>query len=468
MSSQQKQNGFPAGFRAPHLLSGKEKNTPILVAYSGGADSGALLDILLHYGKENGAPIYAVHVHHGIRGEEADRDERFCREQAEKYGIPLFVCQYDVPTLAAQRGKSMETTAREVRYECFSRLMCEHQIPLLCTAHHADDNLETILFNLSRGSGLGGICGIPETRDVEGGMLLRPLLAVDRSELLAYCEQRNIPYVTDGTNVQTEYTRNRIRATVVPELKSLCPGATQAAARLAYLLRQDSMCLESMAGWFVEEMREGYAIDAEKLCGSPYAIVSRALMTLYTECSGGKVLEFCHVDALLRLAQRRIPNSSLSLPGKICAVIENGKLVFKPASHPQETQENPSLAFPLTEGKNILSPISCEIIIEKSNSTINVYKNAIKFSIDSATIVGELFVRCRQGGDKLLQNGMHKSIKKQWSEKKIPATLRQRLPILCDQNGILAVPYMGVRDGASPTSHTNGAQIWTVCICLHE
>ena len=190
-------------FVPPHRLANAAKGSAVLLSLSGRADSRALLHLLADDAARSGYALHLAHLHHGIRGTEADRDLQFCQALADRYGCPLHVQWENVPQLAKERGISPEMAGRQARYQFFARLMQQYDIPLLATAHHADDNLETILFNLSRGSGLGGICGIPETRDVESGMLLRPLLAVDRSELLAYCEQRNIPYVTDGTNVQT-------------------------------------------------------------------------------------------------------------------------------------------------------------------------------------------------------------------------------------------------------------------------
>ena len=200
---------LPNGFKAPHILSGMPADTPILVAYSGGADSGALLNMVLSYAKGSGAPVYAAHINHGIRGAEADRDEEFCRKTAEKYGIEIFVLRADVPAIAKMRKKSVETAAREVRYEFFSKVMLENNIPLLCVAHNADDNLETILFNISRGSGLSGVCGIPRTRKIRGGIMIRPILEISKSDINSYCSENNIEYVTDSTNLDDDYTRNR-------------------------------------------------------------------------------------------------------------------------------------------------------------------------------------------------------------------------------------------------------------------
>ena len=437
---------LPTAFTAPHVLSGLPKSTPILVAYSGGSDSGALLDMIVRYAKETQTKVYAAHVNHGIRGKEADRDEDFCRKAAERYGIEIFVLRADVPEIAKQTGKSIETAARDVRYEYFSKVMTENDIPILCVAHNADDNFETILFNISRGSGLSGVCGIPRTRDFEGGMIIRPILEMSKDDINKYCSDNNIEYVTDSTNTDTEYTRNRIRSCVIPELKRICPGAEHAAARLSSTLREDSLCLESMASWFLEEARDGFFIETEKLCGSPYSIASRALMTLYTEISNGASLEYTHIKALFELARKNVPHSSLNLPSGIKAVIENSRLGFISASVKEKKLSYAPFSTELKEGSNHIAEIDADLRLEYTENNINIYKKSMNLSIDSDKIIGTLYARDRRSGEKIRLNSMSKSIKKLLCDNKVPLEIRSRLPVICDDNGIVAVPFIGVSD----------------------
>ena len=452
---------LPEGMLSPALLSGLNPTSPVLVAYSGGADSTALLHLLCRWGANVGCPIYAAHVNHGIRGEEADRDEAFCRRTANALGIPLFVCHADVPTLSKERGESIETTARRVRYEFFDRIMAEHKIPLLATAHNADDNLETMLFHLVRGSGLRGICGIPVTRLCENGVLVRPLLPVTRKEILAYCEAHKLRFVTDSTNTDTDYTRNRIRSDILPLLKDLNPSCVEHAAKLAESLRADHLCLESMANLFAEEMRVGDGFELEKINGSPDAVVNRALIALYREISDGGALENSHVIALRRLASKAIPHSRATLPHGIVATIEEDRLIFERAD---ATKEIESYSIPLSMGRNPISQTMCEIVMESSQNAKNIYKNSILLSLDSATINGTVFAESRKAGDRIRMGGMHKSLKKLYTEKKIPLALRSRLPILRDADGILAVPLVGQRDGTRPKEDTK--EVYTIRVLL--
>ena len=174
--------------------------------------------------------LEAAHLNHMIRGDEAERDENFCRETAERLGVRLYVRRRDVPALAITGG-SIEEVARRERYSFFDDI-CRNSKPktLVATAHNADDNLETVLFNLMRGSGLRGMCGIPPIRD---GKYIRPLLTFSGEEVRGICRTDGIPFVFDSTNAETDYTRNRIRQRIVPELRAVAPTVESAALRMS-------------------------------------------------------------------------------------------------------------------------------------------------------------------------------------------------------------------------------------------
>ena len=439
-------NNLPTGFKLPHTLSGRSESSSILVGFSGGSDSTALLHMLSRYSESTGAKIYAAHINHGIRGAEADRDEAFCKSFAEKIGVQFSSIRVNVPQIAKDTDESIETAARRIRYEYFDRLMRENNINILATAHNADDNLETILFNIARGTSLSGICGIPDCRPCANGVVIRPILNMEKKEIIAYCTDNCLDYVTDSTNADTEYTRNKIRAEIITVMRQINSGAVKNAARMSENLRADSLCLESMAGWFIEELREDYSIETEKICGSPASVVNRALIRLYDEFSGGKSLEYTHINAMRSLALACVPHSSVSLPGNIEAVIENKRLCF--IRKQDKEKECEDFYITLCEGSNIISQTNSEIVIGNSQSSKNVYKKSILLSLTSDKISGELIARKREGGDRIRMGGMSKSVKKLMCDKKIPLPLRSRLPVICDDNGILAIPLVGVRDGA--------------------
>ena len=449
---------LPSSFTLPAKLTGFPESTPLLVAYSGGADSTALLHMLVDYGARSGATVYAAHVNHGIRGKEADHDEAFCLETARALGIDIFVHHADVPAEAARTGESIETAARRIRYEFFDRIMAERSIPLLLTAHNADDNLETILLHLTRGSGLSGVCGIPPCRPCREGLVVRPILSMTRGEILDYCKRHALSFVTDSTNTDTEYTRNKIRANVIPALREINPAVAESAARLTDALRADAACLDDLTHRFLENERDGFSLPLSSLVTSPVSIVSRALRRLYFELVDDHVLESAHVSALMELVGRAIPHSSIRLPHGIDGVIEDGWLHFRSA----ETNDSVEpYEVSLTHGSNLISQTNCEIVIGPSQNAKNIYKKSILLLLDSATINGEMTARRRIAGDRILLGGMHKSLKKLMCDKKIPLSLRDRLPVICDKSGILAVPMIGVRDDARCAADHRDA------CCLH-
>lgn len=447
---------LPVGFKQPPLLSGLDGSEAILVGFSGGADSTALLHILSRYSKDSGCRICAAHINHGIRGEEADRDEEFCRVFAQKLGIELFVLHADVPTIAKQSGESIETAARRVRYDYFAKIMREQDIKILATAHNANDNLETLIFNIARGSGLGGMCGIPDSRPTECGVVIRPILSMEKSEILEYCEKNSLDFVTDSTNTNTDYTRNLIRAKIIPIMQEINSGAVKNAQRTCENLREDSLCLESMAGWFVEELRDGYAIEIEKISGSPASVVNRALIRLFDEISGGKTLEQTHLNSLKELARKGVPHSSVSLPCEFEGVIESGKLYLRKKAKKEAIDYYETELF---DGSNFISQTNSEIVIGNSQNAKNIYKKSTILYIDSAKIRGTLKARQRRAGDRIRLGGMSKSVKKLMCDKKIPLELREKLPVICDEDGIVAIPLLATRDGAVAKNNSNATVI---------
>lgn len=429
---------------SPHALCSLPTTETVLVAFSGGADSSALLHLMKDYCASAGTKLFAAHVNHGIRGDEANRDEEFCRQTAASLGIELFVHRENVPEYAKAHSLSIETAAREVRYAFFDRIMEQNGIRILATAHNADDNLETMLFNLSRGCGLNGICGIPPARPCKHGYVVRPILSMSKAEILDYCAKRGIAFVTDSTNTDTDYTRNMIRANIIPALKEINSGVVENSARLASTLRSDAACLESLTDWFLEELCEDMSIDLQKLLGSPAAVADRAMIALYREISGGASMERTHVLDVRRLCERAVPHSRIQLPANTDACIENGRLYFE--QRREKTAPPEDFCITLTEGVNEIPQINAKIIIGNSHISKNIYKNSTLLYIDSAKICGSLVARRRRPEDKIRINGINKSIKKLLCDKKIPLDVRYRLPMICDGADVVAVPHLATAD----------------------
>ena len=317
-------------FCHPCDLAGLPHDTPILVGLSGGADSTALFCALC----ERGAHVVAAHVDHGIRGDEAKRDAKFCRRLCDERGVQLCLLEADVPAEAKKSGESIEEAARRIRYAFFDKVMEEMHVPILATAHNADDNAETVILNLTRGSGTRGACGIPAVRSVKNGTLVRPLLAVSRAEIEEYCRKNSLDYVTDSTNLCDDYARNRIRHRVLPELRTLNPDVIGAIGRLSAAASEDCDYLDAAARRFLEDGE----VRAAALCDLPRPIATRALLFYLRE--GGARPEARHINALLDAASAG-EVGGVSLPGGITASFRRGVLVLN-VDDRRKKREKPS------------------------------------------------------------------------------------------------------------------------------
>lgn len=206
-----------------------------LVALSGGADSIALALMM----KEAGLNIHALHCNFHLRGEESERDEKFVRHFCNKNDIPLYVCHFDTRTLAKEHGVSIEMEARELRYNWFAEQALKLNAEAICVAHHKDDQAETLLLNLIRGTGLRGLSAMHPDRTIKGLRILRPLLGITKQEILDYLSSRQQDFVTDSTNLERDALRNRIRLDVLPLLRELNPNITDCLARTAHNVRME-------------------------------------------------------------------------------------------------------------------------------------------------------------------------------------------------------------------------------------
>ncbi len=440
-------------FKDPSLLSGLSEDAPILLGLSGGADSSALLHLLCDYAKRSGARIYAAHVNHGIRTEdycnEADRDEDFCRMLCGDLGVELFIKRLDIPQMALNSGKSIECEAREARYEFFSNIMRENGIRILATAHNADDNLETQIYNIARGCGIDGLVGIPESRpleSVDGGIVIRPILTAEKREILEYCRDNSVPYVTDSTNNEDEYTRNAIRHKVIPILEELFPHVKRTAQRLSDTAGEDADFILSEANSVVSEC--GDKITADRLSALHPSVAKRVVMLMFKQISDA-TLEHVHIKSVLSLLDNTKNGASVSLPGKICACIIDGALCFKPET--RDTAENISYSLKL---QNRLTPITgtrFAVLVsdDKPTQTLDGYSLFASAKIKTE-YSGSLYAKNRQSGMTITDGGINKRIKKLMCDKKVPLYDRDTLPLLFSGDEALYVPLCAVCDNAKP------------------
>lgn len=442
---------LPNLFKDPHALASVSSDQPILLALSGGADSVSLLQLLCELRRDRPFPLYAAHVNHGIRGEEygneASRDEIFCRELCGKLGVELLVERIDVPAMAKKSGLSLETAAREARYAFFAKIMAERSIKILATAHNADDNLETQIFNLCRGCGISGIGGIPEVRDldgVDGGIAVRPLLSATKSDILSFCEENHFDFVTDSTNFEDDCIRNRLRLNIIPQLKDIFGSPERAGARLSLAAREDEDFISSQAKGFLNEQGDG--IDVKEFNQLHPSVAKRALKLGFERISGIK-LEQIHVESLLSFAKSN-KNGSISLPLEYCGVFDGGKLSF--LREKREKKDFLQYEMPLGEGLNQIDGTDFAVLVSyddnSSDGNIDGYHPYSSAYLNVPK--GSLSARNRREGDKILDGGMHKKLKKLMCDKKVSLSDRNSLPLILSGEELIYAPLCAVSDGA--------------------
>lgn len=406
----------------------------VAVAYSGGADSTALLDILYERCSRDGIRLEAIHVEHGIRAEDSKRDAEHCKRVCKEKGIHLTLVTADVPALAGEWGCGLEEAGRRVRYENFSRICAERDIDRIATAHHAGDNLETVLFNLARGSGLRGLCGIPPVRD----NIIRPLIFCTRGDVEDYCAAKGLEFVTDKTNQSDEYTRNYIRHNVVPALEKLNESVCETMAKTSALLREDEAYLTS-------EAKKHIGGAASELAALPDAILTRVLyMLLPKGIRPGGINVIAAVQALRSGVDTRIS------VGQATAFVLRGEKAYFTAD--DRTGKNEVVEFNRQlepEKVTHIPEIGVSVLMTSDPEKIKLHSNNTQISLNGDSIVGNLYVRSRLPGDKMKVRKMNRTVKNLMQEAGIDAEKRRRLPCFCDEMGIVWIPGLPLRDFCS-------------------
>ena len=421
-------------------LAGKR----ICVCLSGGADSVALLHGMLCLSQEYNYTVLACHFNHLIRGDEADRDENFCKELCKSLGVKIYCGRDDVPAYAKLNKLSLEEAARKCRYAFFERMCKRNNIDYYATAHNMNDDAETLLLNLIRGSGSNGASSIsPVSHN-----LLRPLLKISRSEIESFLSVLGQEFVTDSTNASDEYTRNYIRHVLIPDIEKINPSAVQALAKYTSSCRVDRDYFESEISQYLDS----------DLCTVHKALRDRVILRKYKDFSGNILNSnmLREIEMALLSGKRTV----IPLNGDFEAIIQNGKVNFfnKLDNTPFEFEE-----CVLKENDN--SYFGGRVDIGFYNNFVNC-ENFNKISISDLlsfdSIKGVLRVRNRRTGDKIRIHGINKSLKKLFIENKIPKEYRDIIPIFLDDEGIIYVPFIGVSDRAVPINALDKRQICTV------
>ena len=380
----------------------------LVCAISGGADSVALLFAFYLLKEKLGITLEAAHFNHRLRAEESDRDESFVRQLCDRYDIPLHVSGGDI----VLGKKGLEAAARDARYAFLQSLPGK-----IATAHTADDNAETVLMHLVRGTGLKGLGGITPVR----GNVIRPMLKVTRQDVEAFLEEWCLTHIEDSSNETDAFLRNRIRHHVMPLLKNENPRIAENLSQMALRLRLDEEFLS-------EQANSTTLPPVESLKRMPKALRNRALEAFLKE-NGVKEPEDSHITLAESLLFSERPSARASFPGGVTIAREYDRLVCLPRTSELEETVLPCPGEVFLPGLRV----TCEFAVE-AVSTPEAF---------TVTPEGTIRLRSRKSGDAIHLSGGTKSLKKLFIDRKIPAAQRHQIPVVCDDAGILGVYTIG-------------------------
>ncbi len=414
----------------------------VLIGLSGGADSVALLLMM----KELGYKVSACHINHQLRGEESDRDENFCRELCKRLGVELFVEKLDVKKFCEENKKGTEEGARILRYETFDKYCGEGQI---ATAHTLSDNIETFLINFTRGTALTGLCAIPPKR----GNIIRPLINCTREEIEQYLAEKGESFVTDSTNLTTDYTRNKIRHNVIPLLREINPSLEKSFSKSVSSLREDNRFLDSVSHSLLHDItKDVNKFDTELLKMTQksiaFRIIAQILKHFDLECNREKI------ESIYDLIYKE---GKYNISGDVYAIVKKGKLIIAYDEKTQKQLFEQELDF-----ENALDFMGKMISTDKEEiSTIsNIHRNFTKYTMDYDKIQGKAFVRNRREGDRIKFSGRAytTSIKKLFN-KDIELDKRDEIAFICDDSGVIFVEGYGIAQRVVPDKNTKNIVI---------
>lgn len=419
----------------------------VVVGLSGGADSIMLIHFLKTQLKLR---VYACHINHMLRGEESDRDKAFVLKFCSEQGIELYSEDVDVTEYASRNGVSIEEAGREIRYTVFEKARVHFGADKIATAHSLSDNAETLLLNLSRGCGLNGLCSIPAVR----GVIIRPLLYLSRQEIEQYCLDHSLCYVIDSTNLESVYTRNKIRLEVIPKLTAVNPQFVHSVSKtISTLTCENEYMSEVTERAYEDALRSDGSLSIDKLCEQHIAIRHRMLYKF--------------------LDQNNIPRSS-DLITRLNHIVEcdKGKISVKSnifvevKKHTLQISDNTNILdyfeYPLELGEFVDDVGECYTIklcdSEETQTLKKIYRKLLYICCDYDKIIGKIFIRQRKSGDKITFLGRGtKSIKKLFIDDKLTAAAKSQTLVFADDEGAFALMGYGedVRVKADETTKTH-------------
>lgn len=417
-----------------------ESGDTVLAAVSGGPDSMAMLMCLVDLRERLGCRLVIAHVNHGVRGKLADRDQQFVEETARRLHIPYHTINVDMVAHGKELGISSEEAGRLLRYNFFRQVLAGYGKGRIAVAHNMNDQAETVLFRIMRGTGIDGIKGMSFNQDD----IIRPLLNITREEIESYIREHDIETVEDHTNLETVYTRNRIRLELLPYImENFNPNIIEGLFRMSLLAADDSMIIEETVEKKYNSLVKNKDRNSIIFIGSLFIrepqpirkrLIRKAVLSIRGTLHG---IEEKHIGSALELFQNGRTGSTLDLPGGIVARVSYDEFSIEKARPSREKLPQ----IEITLGSNLIPEWGLSIMIESVNNSHAEVLDKFSVTIDGDKLEGKMILRQRRDGDRFSPIGLigSKKLKDYFIDRKVPRDQRDSIPIIEDSKGIVWV-----------------------------
>lgn len=421
----------------------------VLAAVSGGADSVCMLSLLSRLRDELGFELFCAHLNHGLRGADADRDEKFVVKLCRELKIKVYTKKADVAAIAKERRLTCEEAGRYVRYEFFEELARLHKFNKIATAHNKNDNAETVLMRILRGTGIDGLGGIHYTRD-DG--VIRPILDISRTEIEEYCRLNNLSFCVDATNFENDFTRNKIRNRLIPYLETEFNGnVIDTLDRLSRTAGEDAEFLNQYAKRLYKRLgnplpsKKPVTLHIDSLKMLERSVAVRVVRLAAADTVRGISLNKKHIDDVLELMNKST-GAAVDLPAGLRAENAYGWITFKGSEGVEYINDEKGFFAEVSVGETIaLNSVGKRLSLRIEGGGYSCKPNELAADYD---LIGEvpLFWRTRRSGDKIawFDDGRTKKIKNVFIDAKIPKSERDKIPLLCTGDEVLAIVGMRV------------------------
>lgn len=419
------------------MLFGRER---VLVAISGGPDSIFLLHALNNFKDELKLALHAIYIDHGLRPDETPLEIEFCNKLCEKLGVPFVTKSIDVRSFSKEKSMNRHEAARQLRYKVFEETAFEIKADKIALGHTADDQAETVLMRLLRGSGPLGLSGIPPVR----GNIIRPLIEVERQEIDKYLQSESIDFIVDSSNLKRDYIRNKIRLSLIPIMKEINPNIIETLSRTASIFREEERYFDINVGKTLMRLVSKKSDNRIELFLAPLeamekVILRRVLRRAMEETKGLRGLSFFHVEDIIELIKNGKTGSRLYLAKDIRVIKDYSTLIF--TVEPPVKLSSYKLGVPGEINlKEIGTSIRASILELEDQKSRSVFSSDVAF-FDAERIVFPLNVRARRNGDYFYPLGFGKKKKLQdfFVDEKVPRDERDAIPLILSSEDIIWV-----------------------------